>query len=159
MFFKSGGKVPAGSSFYRIWKPSQYWALCIKIQWINLTACERERRKKAHKHSQTHPPNTPSLHNHTPQHTNTPFNTPTHPSTNNHTPQHTNTPRHPSSHTNTPLKTQSHPSTNNHTPQHTYTLGSSDFGTLTYFKQIWIAVKILRSNYKIRFSLYLAISC
>jgi hypothetical protein len=38
-------------------------------------------------------------------------------------------------------------------------LGSSDFGTLTYFKQIWIAVKILRSNYKIRFSLYLAISC
>jgi hypothetical protein len=27
-----------------------------------------------------------------------------------------------------------------------------------YFKQIWIAVKILRSNYKIRFSLYLAIS-
>jgi hypothetical protein len=39
------------------------------------------------------------------------------------------------------------------------TVGSSDFGTLTYFKQIWIAVKILRSNYKIRFSLYLAISC
>jgi hypothetical protein len=40
------------------------------------------------------------------------------------------------------------------------TIGSSDFGTLTYryFKQIWIAVKILRSNYKIRFSLYLAIS-
>jgi hypothetical protein len=27
------------------------------------------------------------------------------------------------------------------------TLGSSDFGTLKYFKQIWIAVKILRSNY------------
>jgi hypothetical protein len=38
-------------------------------------------------------------------------------------------------------------------------VGSSDFGTLAYFKQIWIAVKILRSNYKIRFSLYLAISC
>jgi hypothetical protein len=40
-----------------------------------------------------------------------------------------------------------------------YRLGSSDFGTLTYFKQIWIAVKILRSNYKICFSLYLPISC
>jgi hypothetical protein len=38
-------------------------------------------------------------------------------------------------------------------------VGSSNFGTLTYFKQIWIAVKILRSNYKIRFSSYLAISC
>jgi hypothetical protein len=38
-------------------------------------------------------------------------------------------------------------------------LGSTDFGTLTYFKLIWIAGKILRSNYKIRFALFLATSC
>jgi hypothetical protein len=37
------------------------------------------------------------------------------------------------------------------------TLGSNDFGTLTHFKLICIAKKILRSNYKIRFSVFLAI--
>jgi hypothetical protein len=42
---------------------------------------------------------------------------------------------------------------------HRCPIGSSDFGTLIYFKLIWIAEKILRSNYKISFSLLLAISC
>jgi hypothetical protein len=38
-------------------------------------------------------------------------------------------------------------------------IGSRDFGTLTYFKLIWIAEKILRSNYKVHFSQFSAISC
>jgi hypothetical protein len=37
------------------------------------------------------------------------------------------------------------------TPILTCRVGSSDFGTLIYFKLIWIAEKILRSNYKIPF--------
>jgi hypothetical protein len=39
------------------------------------------------------------------------------------------------------------------------TVSSSDFRTLSYFKLIWIAEKILRSNYKIRVYAFLAISC
>jgi hypothetical protein len=37
-------------------------------------------------------------------------------------------------------------------------LGSSDFGTFTYFELTWIAEKIIRLNYKIHFFV-LAVSC